>query len=122
MARTFMYRYIITSERADRRNDEAHNELKSNHEYTVGQDIVLDGLNWTVEKVEVIKPINRQLSLKGCWKMVNAIQNGDSPEEIRGRCAIAQKWLNANDVISNDEYDELMMAVTLQHRESYHLA
>ena len=65
--------------------------------------------------------INTMLSENGCWKMVNAIQNGNSPEEIRNRCAIAEEWLTANQVISTETYDELMMSVAFFHRESYHI-
>ena len=43
--------YIITSERANRRNDEYRNELYSDAEDTVGQMIELDGLAWFVEEV-----------------------------------------------------------------------
>lgn len=64
---------------------------------------------------------NRNLSLNGCWNMVNRIQLANSPEEIRKRCRIAEAWLTNNDVISNDEYDELMESVTYLHRESYHM-
>jgi len=67
------------------------------------------------------KEINTKLSLKGCWKMVNAIQNGKTAEEIRERCRIAEQWLTKNEIISIDEYDSLMMAVSSLHRESYHI-
>lgn len=66
--------------------------------------------------------INESLSLNGCWKMVNAIQNGKTPKEIRERCNIAEEWLNANKVIDTAQYDDLMMAVSYLYRESYHLA
>ena len=66
------------------------------------------------------KAINTQLPLKRCWDMVNRIQLGRSAEEVRERCAIAEAWLNANEVITNDEYDALMMAVAYLNRESYH--
>ena len=65
--------------------------------------------------------INTQLSLKRCWDMVNAIQNGDTPEEIRRRCRIADEWLTANKVITTEQYDNLMDAVAYLHRESYHM-
>lgn len=68
------------------------------------------------------KPINTRLSLKGCWAMVNAIQNADTPQGIRERCGIAEEWLKANEVIDSDQYDELMMTVAYLHRESYHMA
>lgn len=65
--------------------------------------------------------INKNLSLKGCWKMVNAIQNGKTPVEIRERCDIAEKWLVENEVINIDEYNDLMMAVSYLWRESFHI-
>jgi len=68
-----------------------------------------------------MKQINKRLSVKGCWKMVNAIQNGKTPEEIQQRCAIAMNWLDENEVIDNDTYDELMMTVSWLQRESYHM-
>ncbi len=43
--------YIITSERAIRRNDEYRNELRSDKNYNVGDVITLDGLKWTVEEI-----------------------------------------------------------------------
>ncbi len=64
--------------------------------------------------------INTKLSVNGCWKMVNAIQNGKTAEEIRSRCAIAEQWLKGNEIISNSEYDELMDTVAYFYRESYH--
>lgn len=63
--------------------------------------------------------INTKLSASRCWDMVNRIQNGKSPEDIRRRCNVAEEWLRANEVISNSEYDELMMAVSFLYRESY---
>lgn len=63
--------------------------------------------------------INRTLSLNGCWKMVNAIQNAKSNEAIRERCHIAILWLENNDVISNSDYDELMETVAYLERETY---
>ena len=66
--------------------------------------------------------INTGLSVKGCWRMVNAIQNGRTPQEIRERCRIAEEWLKANKVIDNDQYNDMMMEVSYLHRESYTLA
>ena len=66
--------------------------------------------------------INKNLSVKGCWRMVNAIQNGKTPQEIRERCQIAEEWLKANEVIDNDQYDNMMDAVAYMYRESYHIA
>lgn len=66
-------------------------------------------------------PVNTKLSLKGCWKLVNACQNGNTPQEIRQRCAIAEDWLVKNEIITTTEYDDLMMAVSYIIRESYSL-
>lgn len=66
--------------------------------------------------------VNKNLSLKRCWEMVNRIQRGKTPEEIRERCHIAEKWLKENQIISTEEYDDLMMTVAYLHRESYHMA
>ena len=65
--------------------------------------------------------INKQLSLNGCWKMVNAIQNGRTADEIRKRCRIAEQWLRENEIITNDQYDDLMMTVSYMYRESYNI-
>ena len=46
-----MSTYLITSERANRRNDERLNELRSKNNYNVGDVITLDGLKWTVEEI-----------------------------------------------------------------------
>lgn len=43
--------YIITSERASRRNDEYRNDLYSNRILDVGDTIILDGLQWTVDEI-----------------------------------------------------------------------
>lgn len=43
--------YIITSERAHRRNDEYRNDLYSNRILNVGDTIFLDGLAWTVDEI-----------------------------------------------------------------------
>lgn len=64
--------------------------------------------------------INTRLSASGCWKMVNAIQNGTTAEAIRERCKTAEAWLKANVVINNDEYNDMMQAVSYLYRESYH--
>lgn len=69
-----------------------------------------------------MKNINTKLSVKGCWGMVNRIQDGRTPDEIRERCYIAEQWLTANEVITNEEYDDLMDTVAYLHRESYQTA
>lgn len=80
-----------------------------------------NGVSYDAKKEDVMK-INASLSVTGCWKMVNAIQNGKTPQEVRERCYIAEKWLKANKVIDNDQYNDMMMTVTYLHRESYHTA
>ena len=65
--------------------------------------------------------INKNLSVKGCWRMVNAIQNGETPAAIRERCNIAEEWLKANQIISNDQYNDMMMTISYLYRESYQM-
>lgn len=60
--------------------------------------------------------INTRLTAKQCWEMVNRIQEGRTPEEIRRRCDIAEAWINANETVSVDEWDELMDAVANLYR------
>lgn len=48
---TKMHKYLITSERAIRRDDERDNLLRSSNVYRVGQIIILDGLKWTITRV-----------------------------------------------------------------------
>lgn len=64
------------------------------------------------------KAINKKLSLEQCWEMVNRIQLGKNAEEIKERCKIADAWLTANEVISIDEYDDLMNTVAYLHCEA----
>lgn len=65
--------------------------------------------------------VNVNLSVKGCWRMVNAVSGGKSKEEILERCKIAEEWLRENVVISNLEYNDLMMALSYQRREAYRM-
>ena len=51
--------YIITSERAFRRNDEYRNDLYSNRILNVGDTIILDGLRWTVD--EIVSDMDREV-------------------------------------------------------------
>lgn len=67
------------------------------------------------------KPINTKLSVKKCWDMVNATQNGKDPADIRERCKVAAEWLEKNEVIDYDQYNDMMMAISYTFRESYHL-
>ena len=49
------YNFVASSERADRRNDEAHVEFSNYHKKVkAGQVIEIDGLQWTVETVKRI--------------------------------------------------------------------
>ncbi len=63
--------------------------------------------------------INTRLSLKRCWDMVNRIQLATTPSAVRERCRIAEQWLKKNEVISNEEYNELMRAVSWESVDSY---
>ena len=57
-------------------------------------------------------PINPKLSLKGCWTMVNRVGNFE-------KLNIAYNWLRANEVITNEEYNDLMMTLSYISRELY---
>lgn len=43
-----MKRYLISSERADRRNDERDCEFRTTKEYKLGDVVTLDGLRWFI--------------------------------------------------------------------------
>jgi len=58
--------------------------------------------------------INRNLSVKSCWKMVNAVNTLE-------KASIAENWLKNNDIISNEEYDDLMNALSYLVRELYEI-
>lgn len=45
------HEYIISSERSHRREDEYRNTMWTDTEYHVGDQIMMDGLTWTVEEV-----------------------------------------------------------------------
>lgn len=66
-----------------------------------------------------MKPINVNLSVSGCWKMVNRIQLGRNRAEILDRCKIAEKWICKNKVITSEQGNELMRAITQLYREAY---
>lgn len=51
-------KYIITSERANVRNDERRNELYTNRILDVGDTVILDGLTWYVD--EVVYDLDRE--------------------------------------------------------------
>ena len=59
-------------------------------------------------------PINPNLPLKRCWDMVNRIDTFE-------KANIAEEWLTKNEVITIDEYDDLMRAVAYKVRELYHI-
>lgn len=60
-------------------------------------------------------PVNKKLSLNGCWKMVHKVNSLEKAQ-------IAMNWLRENTVITNEEYNDLMMElsyiVRTLHRES----
>ncbi len=49
--RQYNHCYLITSERAERRNDEYRNTFYSNSKYNIGDSIVLGGIRWFVDEV-----------------------------------------------------------------------
>ena len=51
----------------------------------------------------------KSLNLSQCWRMVNRISNME-------QVAIAEEWLKKAN-ITNEEYDDLMMAVSYIYRE-----
>ena len=57
-------------------------------------------------------PINPKLSLKACRAMVNRVDNFE-------KLKIAENWLRANEVITNEEYNDLMMTLSYISRELY---
>lgn len=57
--------------------------------------------------------INTTLSTAKCWKMVNRVSTLEQAKT-------AEAWLRANEVISNDEYNDLMMALSYIVRELHH--
>lgn len=63
--------------------------------------------------------INVNLSVKGCWRLVNGIQNGKTPAEIRERASIAQDWITANKNLDIDTYNDMMDSIAYLIRESY---
>lgn len=65
--------------------------------------------------------INTRLSLKACWEMVNRIQLAENAKEMIRRCRVAEEWLKKNEIISNEEFDELMNSVAYWSREAYRM-
>jgi len=65
------------------------------------------------------KPINPRLTEKQCWEMVNRIQRASTFAGWLERCRIAEKWLRANENLSNEAYDSLMRTVSAFSREAY---
>lgn len=63
--------------------------------------------------------INVNLSVKGCWRLVNGIQNGKTPAEIRERASIAEEWITANKNLDIDTYNDMMESIAYLIRESY---
>lgn len=59
------------------------------------------------------------MTLEECWTMVNGIQDGKTPQDVRARCAEVRECLAKNENISNKEYDDLMRTAAYLCRESY---
>ena len=66
--------------------------------------------------------VNTKLSVRGCWRLVSAIQNGKTPEEIRRRCEIAEEWLTDNEILTDSQYEALMATVGFLFNESWRIA
>lgn len=75
----------------------------------------------TADELALYNHVNHELSVGGCWQMVNRIQLADSGMEMRRRCVLCEVWLFGNEVITTDEFDELMRAVSQCYRDSYKL-
>ena len=52
------------------------------------------------------------------WNIVNNIQVGKTPGEVRQRCNEAEKLIRADKTMDNDTFDELMMAIAFLYREA----
>lgn len=61
-----------------------------------------------------MKAINTKLSASKCWTMVNRV---DTLEKAK----IANMWIMENEVITNEEYNDLMMALSYITRELYRM-
>ena len=59
-------------------------------------------------------PVNPRTSAKGLWKMVNAV-------DTIHRAKVAEDWIKANEVIDNETYNDLMMALSYITRELYRM-
>ena len=70
-------------------------------------------------------PVNTKISIKRLWNLVNAVQNGKTPQEIRERAAVAEEWISHNEAINKgkrfDIADDMMNALAYLVRESYHI-
>lgn len=58
-------------------------------------------------------PINRNLSYAGCCRMIKAIPKAKTADEMYERCGIADAWLKANAVLTDEQYHNLLYAVCL---------
>lgn len=58
------------------------------------------------------------MTINDYWKIVNDIQTAQTEKEIRKRCNEAEKLIRADNSISNDAFDELMMTIAYLYRES----
>ena len=55
--------------------------------------------------------INKTLSYAGCCRMVKAIPNAKTAEDMYHRCGVADQWIKCNIVLSDDEYHRLLDAI-----------
>ena len=66
----------------------------------------------TMKAIKKEIPINPNLSAQRCREMIARIQT------VR-QGAIAEAWLTANKVISKEDYDKLMRALTFRIRDAF---
>ena len=67
----------------------------------------------------MMKVVTNHFSLSKCWNMVNRIDECDNDTEKLKRCEIAEGYLVGNKVIDDDDFDQLMSAVSYLRREAY---
>ena len=97
------FEYIITSERAHRRNDESENTFYSNTEYHINDIIELDGIRWIVDAV-----VGKEEPICSYGKCVNCtIGSCDTGKfaktgDLNGYIAWMQMLDEAEDIFDND--------------------
>ena len=50
------------------------------------------------------------------WDIVNSIPALNDSMDIRSKCNSVEKMLKSDDTLSNDDFDELMMAISFIYR------